>query len=54
MAPAVIEAVSRAHETMARAMPPAAGAGTNDINGNGHAGLAASVRDLAARMKNVE
>jgi len=67
MNPAVIEAVCRMHESLARAMPAGpdadassnanANARTNDTNANGHAnggGLAASVRDLAERLKNVK
>jgi len=65
MNPAVIEAVCRMHESLARAMPAGpdadassnANARTNDTNANGHAnggGLAASVRDLAERLKKVE
>ena len=51
MTPAVIEGVRRLHETLARAMPPGA---NGNANGNGHGDLAASVRQLAARLKNVE
>jgi hypothetical protein len=61
MTPAVIEAVCRTHAALARAMPAGAGAGTDTNTGISHpnsdgrrAGLAASIRDLAARLKNVK
>ena len=53
MTPAVIEGVRRLHETLARAMPPGANGNTNG-NTNGHGDLAASVRRLAARLKDVK
>jgi hypothetical protein len=65
MTPGVIDAVCRMHESLARAMPAGsdadagsdANARINDTNANGNAsggGLAASVRELAERLKNVK
>ena len=66
MTPDVVEAVCRMHGALARAMPGGTDSGaagtdanasttdTDVINGNGRGGLAAIVRDLAARLENVK